>query len=226
MNKHDQAGILNSLAAAVEYGKTADVIALLEKGMAGGMAGYDLLHGGLIKGMTSLGVKFKNHLVFIPDVLVAARALKKGSDILRPVLIDEGVKPVGKALVATVAGDLHDIGKNLVCMMLEGAGLKVVDLGVDVSAETIIEEIKKQEPDILALSALLNTTLNQLANVIAEVDKAGLRGCVRIMVGGAPVDKAFAQKIGADAYAGNAVCAAETAKKLLDGPCGFIAMEE
>ena len=226
MTRQSKQGLLKALSYAVECGKTASVISLLEDGMRDGISAFDLLHGGMIRGMTDLGIKFKNHQVFVPDVLVAARALKKGSEFLKPALIDEDVKPIGKAIVATVAGDLHDIGKNLVCMMLEGVGFKVIDLGVDVSGETILEEIVKQEADILALSALLNTTLNQLANTIMVIEAAGLRGHIRIMVGGAPVDAEFALKIGADAYADNAILAADAAKTLLENPCGFFALEE
>jgi 5-methyltetrahydrofolate--homocysteine methyltransferase len=207
--------LLDELAQAVECGRTTEVAELIEQGVAEGANAQDMLYNGLIRGMTDLGVKFKNHQAFVPDVLIAARALKKGSDTLKYLLIDEKIEPIGKAVVATVAGDLHDIGKNLVRMMLEGVGFKVIDLGVDVSTDVIINSIKTHEPDILALSALLTTTLNQLANVIHDVEAAGLRGRVKIMVGGSPVDEGFAKKIGADGYAGDAVSAAEMAKQLL-----------
>ncbi|MDR1027904.1 MAG: cobalamin-dependent protein [Clostridiales Family XIII bacterium] len=208
--------LLEELAQAVEYGKTADVAALIERGVAEGVSAQDMLSNGLIRGMKGLGVKFKNHQVFVPEVLIAARTLKKGSETLKHLLIDEKIEPIGKAVTATVKGDLHDVGKNLVRIMLEGVGFKVIDLGVDVSTDAIIDSIRVHTPDVLALSALLNTTLNQLANVIRDVGDAGLRGQVKIMVGGAPVDEEFAKRIGADAYADNAVAAAEVAKQLLE----------
>ena len=207
--------ILVELAKAVETGRTHEVIALLSTGLSSGITAEELLHDGIIRGMLDVGVRFKNHEVVVPEVLIAARALKKGTEILRPALIDEGVKPIGSAVVATVAGDLHDIGKNLVCMMLEGVGFKVYDLGVDVSNETILEAIVKYEPDVLALSALLNTTLNQMRAAIQYVNDNGVRDKVKILVGGAPLDEAFAKKIGADAYANDAVSAAYAAKELL-----------
>jgi 5-methyltetrahydrofolate--homocysteine methyltransferase len=207
--------LLDEVAKAVEAGKTAELVPLLERAMKAGYSAQDLLYGGLIRGMTDIGVRFKNHEVFVPEVLIAARALRKGQETLRSALINEGVEPVGKAVVATVAGDLHDIGKNLVCMMLEGAGFKVIDLGVDVAKEAIGEAVRAHEPEVLALSALLNTTLNQLMDVISYLEECGLRDQVTIMVGGAPVDEAFAVKIGADAYAGDAVAAAQTAKQMI-----------
>ena len=208
--------IVIELASAIENGKTHDVIALLAKGLSSGHTAEALYHDGMIKGMLDIGVRFQNHEVFVPEVLIAARALKKGMEILKPALIDEGVKPIGNAVIATVAGDLHDIGKNMVCMMLEGVGFKVYDLGVDVSNEAILEAVKKHQPDILALSALLNPTVNQVRSAIQYVENNGMRDKVRILVGGSPLDEAFAKKIGADAYAQDAVSAAEVAKELIN----------
>jgi len=207
--------ILKELSASVENGKTQDVIALLAVGLSSGFTAEELLYDGMIRGMIDIGVRFKNHEVFVPEVLIAARSLKKGAEILRPALIGEGVKPIGSVVIATVAGDLHDIGKNLVCMMLEGVGFKVYDLGVDVSNDAILEAIKKYNPDILALSALLNTTLKQMRASIEYIKDNGFRDKIKILVGGAPLDEAFAMKIGADAYAKDAVSAADTAKELL-----------
>lgn len=207
--------LLEQLAKAVEDGRSADVVSAIEHGLDVGYSAQELLYEGLIRGMTDIGIKFKNHEVFIPEVLIAARTLKKGQETLRSALIDEGVEPIGKAVVATVSGDLHDIGKNLVSMMLEGVGFRVIDLGVDVTAEAIGEAVKTHKPDVLALSVLLNTTLNQLMTVISYLEENSLRDHVIIMVGGAPVDEKFAQKIGADAYAKDAVSAAETAKKMI-----------
>ena len=207
--------LLEQIAKAVEEGRTADVVTFLGRGLDAGYSAEELLYSGLIKGMTDIGVKFKNHEVFVPEVLIAARTLKKGQETLRSALIDEGVEPIGKAVIATVSGDLHDIGKNLVTMMLEGVGFKVIDLGVDVTAESICEAVKTHKPDILALSVLLNTTLNQLISVISYLNENGVRDQVLILVGGAPVDEEFAKKIGADGYAADAVAAAETAKKMI-----------
>jgi 5-methyltetrahydrofolate--homocysteine methyltransferase len=206
---------LERLAKSVEQGKTQDAISLIEHGLGEGYSAHEMLNDGLIRGMSDIGVRFKIQDVFIPDVLIAARTLKKCTDVLKPTMIDEGVKPVGTAVVATVAGDLHDIGKNLVCMMFEGAGFHVIDLGVDVTAEAICEAVKAHKPDILALSALLNTTLNQLMAAINFLEKSGVRDQVIVMVGGAPVDESFAKKIGADAYSKDAVTAAEVAKNFL-----------
>ncbi|MDR3364918.1 MAG: cobalamin-dependent protein [Clostridiales Family XIII bacterium] len=208
--------VLEDLADAVERGKLPEMTELLAKGLSGGIRAESLLNDGLIRGMMRLGVKFKNHEVFVPDVLVASRALKKGSEILRPALSGEGVAPIGVAVVATVKGDLHDIGKTLVGIMFEGVGIRVVDLGVDVDAETLGKAIICHKPDIVALSALLNTTLNQLAEAISALDRAGLRRRVRIMVGGSPVTEEFAARIGADGYADDAVTAAQTARNILE----------
>lgn len=162
--------------------------------------------------MSKLGIKFKNNEVYVPDVLVAARALTKGLEELKPLMISEDIKPIGKVVLGTVKGDLHDIGKNLVKMMLIGNGFEVIDLGVDVSAESFVNAVKKNEPDIVALSALLTTTMSQQGEIVKALTANGLREKVKVMVGGAPVTQAFCDEIGADAYAADAATSAEIAK--------------
>jgi len=169
----------------------------------------------LLDGMAKLGVKFKNNEVYVPEVLIAARALNKGIELLKPYLIDEGIQPVGKVVLATVKGDLHDIGKNLVKMMLIGAGFEVVDLGVDVPEQTIVSAIKEHKPNIVALSALLTTTMTQQEEVVKAIKAAGLRESVKVMVGGAPVTQSFCDSIGADAYTSDAASCAEVAKTFI-----------
>ena len=165
--------------------------------------------------METIGVKFKNNEVFVPEVLIAARAMNAGMELLKPKLVETGVEPVGTAVLGTVKGDLHDIGKNLVRMMLEGAGLTVYDLGVDVSAEQFVAAIQERDPHIVGLSALLTTTMGEMKSVIQAIEEAGLRDKVKIMVGGAPVTSKFAVDIGADVYAKDAAEASTEAKKLV-----------
>jgi len=205
---HDQ------LSLAVQNGKAKDVVALVEQGLAGGETAESLL-GGLLDGMGVIGEKFKNNEVFVPEVLIAARALSRGTALLKTQLVEEGVEPVGTAVIGTVQGDQHDIGKNLVKMMLEGAGFAVVDLGVDVSPEAFVAAVKEHKPQILGMSSLLTTTMGSQKNVIAALEAAGLRESVKIMVGGAPVTQAFCDEIGADAYTADAASAADMAKSFV-----------
>ncbi|MDR3070786.1 MAG: corrinoid protein [Propionibacteriaceae bacterium] len=207
--------ILENLSEAVQKGRAKDVLTLIEEGLAEGLSAQRLLDEGLLKGMSLLGVRFKNNEVFVPEVLIAARALNKGSEALKAQLIADGVEAKGKAVIGTVKGDLHDIGKNLVKMMLEGAGFDVVDLGVDVPDEKFVAAIQEQTPDVLLLSALLTTTMGQLGAVIDAIKAAGLREQVKIMVGGAPITHGFATEIGADGYSPDAASAAELATSLL-----------
>jgi len=207
---HDQ------LSLAVQNGKAKDVVALVEQGLAAGETAQALLTG-LLDGMGVIGEKFKNNEVFVPEVLIAARALSRGTAILKPQLVEEGVEPLGTAVVGTVQGDQHDIGKNLVKMMLEGAGFAVVDLGVDVSPEAFVAAVKEHKPQVLGMSSLLTTTMGSQKNVIEALEAAGLREQVKIMVGGAPVTQAFCDEIGADAYAADAASAADMAKAFVAG---------
>lgn len=196
----------------LQKGKAKDLAALTEELLKQGAVPKDILNEGLIKGMNVVGQKFKNNEVFVPEVLIAARAMNAALTILKPALADTGVKPIGKALICTVKGDLHDIGKNLVKMMIEGAGIEVVDLGVDCSPEKVVEAVKEQSADILCLSSLLTTTMMAQKDTIEALKEAGVREKVKVMVGGAPVTQSFADEIGADAYAADAASAAQVAR--------------
>jgi 5-methyltetrahydrofolate--homocysteine methyltransferase len=179
------------------------------------MAPEGVLEGGLIAGMNKVGKDFRDGILYIPEVLIAARAMHAGMDILRPLLASSGVKATGKFMIGTVKGDLHDIGKNLVGMMMEGAGFEVVDLGIDTSAEQFVEAVEQNQPELVGLSALLTTTMVQMKVVLEALQEAGLRDSVKVIIGGAPVTEQFALEIGADAYASNASVAVEEAKALL-----------
>jgi 5-methyltetrahydrofolate--homocysteine methyltransferase len=207
--------LYEDLSAAVYAGKAKEVVALVEQGISEGLPSQDILDKGLLDGMGKLGVKFKNNEVFVPEVLVAARALNKGTAVLKAKLVEDGVQSIGKVVLATVQGDLHDIGKNLVKLMLEGAGFDVVDLGVDVADDAIVAAVKENNPDILALSALLTTTMGQQQSVINAINDAGVRDQIKIIVGGAPITQTFADEIGADGYSADAAGAADVAKELI-----------
>jgi 5-methyltetrahydrofolate--homocysteine methyltransferase len=208
--------IFEELSDAIQTGDANKVVSLVGQAIDEGIQAQEILDKGLLDGMNKLGVKFKNNEVFVPEVIIAARALNSGTALLKAKLVEEGVKPVGKVVIATVAGDLHDIGKNLVKLMLEGGGFAVVDLGVDVSADKIVDAVRENAPDILALSALLTTTMAQQENVITALKDAGVRDQINVMVGGAPVTEDFANSIGADKYTADAASAAEAAKELLE----------
>jgi 5-methyltetrahydrofolate--homocysteine methyltransferase len=163
--------------------------------------------------MSVIGAKFKVNEVYVPDVLIASRAMNAGMETLKPYIVEEDVKPIGKIVLGTVEGDLHDIGKNLVKIMFEGVGFQVFDLGIDVPADRFIAKVKEEKPQILAMSALLTTTMTNMEKVIKAVEKEGLREGLLIMVGGAPVTESFAKSIGADLYAPDAASAAELARE-------------
>jgi len=206
---------LAQLNECIQKGRAKDAKELVEKLLAEKVPAKKILDEGLLSAMSVVGAKFKNNEVFVPEVLVAARALNMSTAALKPALIAAGVKPVGKIVLCTVKGDLHDIGKNLVRMMYEGAGFEVTDLGVDVDPAKIVEAIKETGAPIVALSALLTTTMAALKDSIDAIKAAGLRDKVKIMVGGAPVTQEYADSIGADAYAPDAASAAEKALKLI-----------
>ena len=170
---------------------------------------------GLIKGMNVVGIKFKNNEIFLPEVLLASQAMYGGLELLQPKLIKSGVKAVGKVIIGTAKGDLHDIGKNLVAMMLRGGGFEVIDLGIDVSPEKFLKASQEHQPDILGISALLTTTMIGMMDVITIFKKAGLRNKIKVMVGGAPVTQEFANEICADVYAPDAASAVDKARELL-----------
>ncbi len=206
---------LEEVAAAVEKGKVKIVAGLTQEALDAGFSASEILNTGMIGAMAVVGEKFKNNEIFVPEMLIAARAMKKGVEVLTPYLKAAGTESKGKLILGTVAGDLHDIGKNLVGMMIEGAGFEVIDLGVDVPAEKFIE-CMKENPDckIVALSALLTTTMPAIKSTIDAIVAAGLRDTVKIMIGGAPVTQAFADEVGADGYSEDAASAAELANKL------------
>ncbi len=200
------------ISALLQRGKAKDLAALVTEELAAGVNPKDILNEGLIAGMGIVGTKFKNNEIFVPEVLIAARAMNAALAILKPALADSGVEPIGTAVICTVKGDLHDIGKNLVKMMIEGTGIKVVDLGVDCTAEKVLEAVKENDADIVCLSALLTTTMMYQKDIIDALKAAGLRDKVKVMIGGAPVTQAFADEIGADAYTPDAASAAEKAR--------------
>jgi len=203
--------MLSQISEQLQKGKAKAVKQLVQEAIDAGISAQEILEKGLIAGMNVVGEKFRNNEIFVPEVLVAARALNMGSALLKPLLAADGVKATGRVCIGTVQGDLHDIGKNLVKMMMEGKGLEVVDLGTDVSAETFVKTAIEQDCQIICCSALLTTTMPVMEEVVKAAEAAGIRGKVKIMIGGAPVTPEFCQQIGADAYTGDAASAAEQA---------------
>ena len=207
--------IFNDISTALQAGKAKVVKELVEQALADGLSAKDILEQGLLPGMDVVAVKFKNNEVYVPEVLIAARAMNAGTVLLKPYLAESGAKPVGKAAIGTVKGDLHDIGKNLVRMMFEGKGIEVVDLGVDVSPEQFLEAWRTEKVDVIAMSALLTTTMSEMKNIVDAFVAEGVRDQVVVMVGGAPVTDSFRESVGADIYAADAASAAEEAKKAI-----------
>ena len=199
----------------ISQGKTEEVKKLTEETLERGEPVENILKEGLIQAMARVGGKFKNGEIYIPEVLIAARAMHAGLAVLKPILSKSSGSMTGKVIVGTVKGDLHDIGKNLVIMMLEGGGFEVIDLGIDVSADKFIEAIRQHQPQAVGMSALLTTTIKEMKSTIQEIEKAGLRKKVKILVGGAPVTERFAKDIGADGYARDAASAVDMVKSLL-----------
>ncbi|MBQ9747361.1 MAG: corrinoid protein [Clostridia bacterium] len=207
--------ILEEISLNLQKGKTKIIKTLVPKALEEGVPAKEILNDGLLAGMSIVGVKFKNNEIFVPEVLIAARAMKAGTEILKPYLVSDDVKPVGKVVLGTVRGDFHDIGKNLVKMMMEGNGLEVIDLGVDVAPETFVSTAKEQGAQIIACSALLTTTMGEMKNVVDLCLAEGIRENVKIMIGGAPITDEYCAEIGADAYTSDAATAAETAVSLI-----------
>ena len=207
--------VLSSISTAVIEGRMEDCAKLTQQALDGGLDAREILDNGLMPGMDYVGVEFKAGNMFVPEVLRSARTMQSGMDLIKPLLAETGAAMTGKVLLGTVKGDLHDIGKNLVGMMCEGAGFEVKDLGKDVAPETFVNEVKSYNPDVLGMSALLTTTMRAMEHTIKALEEAGLRDKVKIMIGGAPVTQGFADQIGADAYASNAAAAADTAKKFM-----------
>ena len=206
MNRFDE------ISALLQKGRPRELSALVQEELADGTSANDILTKALIPGMSAVGERFKKNEIFVPEVLITARAMNAALNILNPVLAQAGVEPIGKAVICTVKGDLHDIGKNLVKMMIEGTGIQVIDLGIDCPPERVVEAVREYQPDIVCLSALLTTTMVNQKATIDALKAAGLRDKVKVMVGGAPVTQAFADEIGADSYTPDAATAAEVAR--------------
>ena len=203
--------IIQEISQQLQAGRARNVKALVQQALDEGIPAQQILNEGLLSGMAIIGEKFKNNEVFVPEVLVAARAMNTGVELLKPHLLADGVKAKGRVCIGTVQGDLHDIGKNLVKMMLESKGLEVIDLGTDVSAETFVKTAAEQDCQIICCSALLTTTMGVMAEVVKAAEAAGIRDKVKIMIGGAPVTQSFCEQIGADAYTTDAASASDVA---------------
>jgi len=206
---------LETIKNAVIGGKHGEIKSMVQSAISAGLDPDTVINEALIPAMDVVGKDFASGKIFVPEMLVSAVTMKAGVDILKPLLAGGQSQSRGTVIMATVKGDLHDIGKNLVTMMLEGAGFKVIDLGVDLSVEKLIDQVKATRPDILGLSALLTTTMPEIQNVIRELKAQGLRDKVKVMVGGAPVDRRFAEKIGADGYGANAAEAVQLARRFV-----------
>jgi 5-methyltetrahydrofolate--homocysteine methyltransferase len=209
------ADILQKIASNLYDGEDEVVAALVQQALDQGMAAGEVLQGGLITGMDEVGRDFKAGDLFVPEVLIAARAMHAGMNVLRPLLAEGDTLSAGRYLIGTVKGDLHDIGKNLVKMMLEGAGFETVDLGTDVDPQAFVDAVRDHQPQLVGMSALLTTTMVQMKAAVEALEEAGLRDSVKIMIGGAPVTDAFAKEIGADAYAPDAASAVDVARGLV-----------
>jgi 5-methyltetrahydrofolate--homocysteine methyltransferase len=204
---------LHTLSTALQKGDVPGVTALTREAIAAGTDPQTILDAALIAGMAVVGERFKRHEIFLPHVLLAARAMYAGMDVLKPLLIREGIQTAGRVVIGSVRGDLHDIGKNLVAIMLKGAGFEVIDLGNDVPPERFVETAEKEKADVIGLSALLTTTMPVMQEVVDHASRRGIRGNTRIIVGGAPLTAEYARQIGADAYCFDAMSAVEYVKQ-------------
>ena len=205
--------IYEELSTAILEGNNEITPTLVQKGLDEGLVPKDILDHGMVVGMNEVGARFKAGDMYVPEVLMSAEAMQAGLKILRPLLVSSGAQLIGKIVLGTVKGDLHDIGKNLVGMMCEGAGFEVIDLGFNVEPERFVEAIKQHQPQIVGMSALLTTTMRAMAHTIKALEEAGLRDQVKIMVGGASVDAEFSRRIGADGYGSNAPAGVDLAKR-------------
>ena len=206
---------LEKLSTAILEGDAEQAPKLVSKAIGEGATASEVLEQGLLVGMAEVGVRFRAGDMFVPEVLMSAEAMQTSMVILRPLLLASGVKLIGKVLLGTVKGDLHDIGKNLVAMMCEGAGFEVIDIGFNVEPEKFVAAIKKHQPQVVGMSAMLTTTMRAMGYTIKAIEEAGLRDTLKVMVGGAPVDAEFAKRIGADGYGSNAPAGSELAKKFV-----------
>ena len=209
--------LLEQISENLQKGRAKAVKELVQQAVDQGLSPEQILEEGLLSGMNVVGEKFKKNEVFVPEVLVAARAMNMGTQVLKPLLVQAGVQATGRVCIGTVKGDLHDIGKNLVKMMMEGKGLEVIDLGTDVSPETFVKTAVEQDCQIICCSALLTTTMGVMGEVVKQAEAAGIRDKVKIMVGGAPVTESFCQQIGADKYTSDAASAADAAVAFCKG---------
>ena len=198
----------------IQQGRGKKVCETIQVAMDEGISAADILREGMLPAMSAIGEKFKNNEVFVPEVLVAARAMNMGMALLKPYMADCGIEPAGTAVIGTVRGDMHDIGKNLVKMMIEGKGLRVVDLGVDVSPEKFLEAAEENHADIICCSALLTTTMGEIKNILAYLEARNVRGKYKVMIGGAPVSQSYCDAIGADYYTPDAASAADVAYRI------------
>ena len=209
---------LKEIREAIITGRPDDAKDLAQKALQGGGEVDKILNETLIPAINEVGEKFGRNEIFFPEMLVSAMAMKEALSVLRPVLVDKGIKPIGRVVLGTVQGDLHDIGKNLVGMLLEGAGFEVIDLGIDIPKELFIKATREKNPQLLALSALLTTTMPRMKEVIDILEREGLREQVKVIIGGAPVTQQYADEIGADGYAPDAASAASKARGILEIP--------
>ena len=207
---------LNEISEWLQKGRAPKVKAAVTKALEEGIPASEILENGLLAGMDIIGQKFKNNEVFVPEVLVAARAMNRGVEILRPYLVEDGVETKGTVILGTVKGDMHDIGKNLVRMMMEGKGLEVIDIGVDVPTESFLDAAREHNAKLICCSALLTTTMGEMKNVVDAVKASEMNGKVKIMIGGAPITQTFCEQIGADCYTPDAASAAEAALKFCE----------
>jgi len=207
--------IIKEIYQGVVKGNALLVKTKIETALQSGFDAELILSQGLIEAMREVGRLFENHEYFVPDMLISARAMQAGVILLQPSIVEQGVEPTGKVVLGTVKGDLHNIGKNLVKVMLEGNGFQVIDLGTDVSAEKFVDAIQEHQPDIVGLSALLTTTMSNIPSIIKAIEDAGQRSLVKVMIGGAPVTQSYAEEVRADGYAPNASQAVTLAKALL-----------
>ena len=207
--------VLDELKEATITGNRDKTVEAIDQAISGGMSPADIIQKGLIEAMTVVGEKFKNNEIYVPEMLIAARAMKAGLEKLKPMMVGEEIKALATVVLGTVKGDLHDIGKNLVGIMMEGAGMKVIDLGVDIAPEKFAEAVKNEKPQFIGLSALLTTTMPAMKETINALDKEGIRSEVKVLVGGAPVTQKFADEIGADGYAENAAEVVDRVKAML-----------
>ncbi len=208
--------IFEKIADEVQKGNSESVEALVNEALSQEIPVDTIMDDGLVEGMNIVSEKFKNNECFIPEVLVSAKAMTVGLGILKPLLAEKNVKPLGKVVIGTIQGDLHDIGKNIVGMLLQGAGFEIIDLGADVHVDRFVESIKDENADLVGMSALLTTTMINMKTVIEGLKEAGIRESIKVVIGGAPVTQAYADQIGADGYAADAATGVDVAKKLLD----------